>query len=245
MAEKRMFSKAITDSDPFLDMPISSQCLYFHLAMWADDDGFVNCAKRVMRSLGASDDDMRVLASKQFVILFPSGVLVIRHWRLHNNLRKDRYKPTIYKDELNCLCGGEGKEYNHIGNQMATVGIPDGNQTATQYSIDKNSIYIPHSADREKPKKTKNNPEFDARFDEFWKSYPRKVAKQDAQKAFMKIAPDDEILSLMLKALAKEKKSEQWREDRFIPYPATWLNGKRWEDDREEETQFADYGISF
>ena len=84
MAERRMFSKSIIDSDLFLDMPATTQMLYFHLAMRADDDGFINDPKRIMRMIGASDDDMRILIAKQFVILFDSGIVVIKHWRIHN-----------------------------------------------------------------------------------------------------------------------------------------------------------------
>lgn len=143
MADKRMFSKSIIDSDHFLDMPVSAQCLYFHLAMRADDDGFVNCAKKIMRLLGASDDDMKLLSVKQYVIPFRSGVMVIRHWRMHNLLRPDRYKQTEYQDEMKCLVNEKGKPYALISasdNQMATDGIPDGNQTATQYRLDKDRI---------------------------------------------------------------------------------------------------------
>ena len=96
MAERRMFSKSIIDSDLFLDMPATTQMLYFHLAMRADDDGFINNPKRIMRMIGASDDDMRILIAKQFVILFDSGIVVIKHWRIHNYIRSDRYKPSIF-----------------------------------------------------------------------------------------------------------------------------------------------------
>jgi len=94
MAEKRMFAKAIIDSDLFLDMPVTAQLLYFHLCMRADDDGFINNPKRIMRDVRCSDDDMKVLVAKDFVIPFESGVIVIKHWRLHNYIRKDRRKPS-------------------------------------------------------------------------------------------------------------------------------------------------------
>lgn len=94
MAEKRMFAKTIIDSDLFLDMPVTAQLLYFHLCMRADDDGFINNPKRIMRDVRCSDDDMKVLVAKDFVIPFESGVIVIKHWRLHNYIRKDRRKPS-------------------------------------------------------------------------------------------------------------------------------------------------------
>lgn len=99
MADRRMFSKSIIDSDAFLDMPMSAQALYFHLSMRADDDGFVNSPRRIQRMVGASDDDCRLLVSKQFIIPFETGVVVIRHWRIHNYIQKDRYKETIYLSE--------------------------------------------------------------------------------------------------------------------------------------------------
>ena len=99
MAERRMFSKKITDSDAFLDMPLSSQCLYFHLSMNADDDGFVNSPKSVMRKIGSKEDDLKLLIAKNFVIPFESGIVVIKHWRINNYLRADRYKETEYQEE--------------------------------------------------------------------------------------------------------------------------------------------------
>lgn len=99
MAERRMFSKTIIDSDMFLDMSLSTQALYFHLSMRADDEGFINNPKKIQRMIGASDDDMKVLIAKQFIIPFESGIVVIKHWRIHNYIQKDRFKPTMYVDE--------------------------------------------------------------------------------------------------------------------------------------------------
>lgn len=94
MAERRMFAKTIIDSDAFLDMPVTAQLLYFHLAMRADDDGFINKPKTIMRMCGCKEDDIKVLFAKQFIIPFESGIVVIRHWKIHNYIQKDRYKPT-------------------------------------------------------------------------------------------------------------------------------------------------------
>lgn len=99
MAQKRMFSNSVVQSDEFLEMPDSSQNLYFHLSMQADDDGFVDKWKSIMRMTGKKEDDLKILIAKSFIIPFETGVLVIRHWRLNNYLQKDRYKETIYKDE--------------------------------------------------------------------------------------------------------------------------------------------------
>jgi hypothetical protein len=99
LAERRMFSKTIIDSDAFLSMPMSTQALYFHLAMRADDDGFVNSPRKIARMVGAADDDMRILITKRYILAFESGVIVIKHWRLHNYIRKDRYNETLYLSE--------------------------------------------------------------------------------------------------------------------------------------------------
>lgn len=112
MADKRMFSKKIIDSDEFLDMPLSTQALYFHLSMRADDDGFVNNPKKIQRTIGASDDDCRLLLMKKYILCFDeSGVIVITHWKLHNYIQKDRYKATIYQDEYAMLKEQENKVY--------------------------------------------------------------------------------------------------------------------------------------
>lgn len=111
MAEKRMFTKAIIDSDAFLEMPLSAQALYFHLNMRADDDGFINNPMRITSYVNASADDLKILLAKRFIIRFDSGVIVIKHWRMHNTLRSDRYHPTDYQDELSLLCVKENKSY--------------------------------------------------------------------------------------------------------------------------------------
>ena len=140
MAERRMVAKTIIDSDMFLDMPLSTQALYFHLSMRADDDGFINNPKKIQRMVGASDDDLRVLIMKRFILPFESGVVVIKHWKIHNYIRNDRYKETVYQEEKALL---ETKE-NGAYTELAPLGIPDGNrvvdQMETQVSIGKDSI---------------------------------------------------------------------------------------------------------
>ena len=96
MANKRMFSLAVIDTDAFLEMPLSTQALYFHLCMRADDDGFIGNPKKIARMIGANEDDLRMLVAKRFVLSFESGVIVIKHWRMHNTLSKDRYKETNF-----------------------------------------------------------------------------------------------------------------------------------------------------
>ena len=108
MAQRRMFSLKIIDTDLFLDMPASTQLLYFHLSIRADDDGFVASPKRTQRMIGSSDDDLKLLIAKQLIIPFDSGVCVIKHWRVHNYIQKDRYTPTFYNYEKSLLTDDEG-----------------------------------------------------------------------------------------------------------------------------------------
>ena len=103
MAERRMFAKTIIDSDAFLDMPLSTQALYFHLSMRADDEGFINNPKKIQRMIGAADDDLKVLEAKNFIIPFESGIVVIKHWRIHNYIRADRMVETKYEEERQML----------------------------------------------------------------------------------------------------------------------------------------------
>ena len=117
MAQKRMFTMKIVDSDAFLDMPLSTQCLYFHLNMRADDDGFVGNPKRIQRTIGATDDDLKLLIAKRFVLVFENGVIVIKHWRMHNTLQSDRYTPTAYVDEKSMLGMKPNKAYTLKGGE--------------------------------------------------------------------------------------------------------------------------------
>lgn len=94
MAERRMMAKSVIETDHFMDMPMSSQCLYFHLLLRADDDGFITSPRRIMREVGCHEDDMKLLVAKNYIIPFDSGVIVIKHWKIHNFIRSDRYTPT-------------------------------------------------------------------------------------------------------------------------------------------------------
>lgn len=148
MAEKRMFTQKIIDSDAFLDMPLSAQALYFHLNMRADDDGFVNNPKRITKLVNASEDDLKILLLKRFIIGFASGVIVIKHWRMHNTLKSDRYKPTQYQEELAMLGIKTNKSYTDHPEQLIDLSSsvsgtrvePEWNQSGTkvepQNSID-------------------------------------------------------------------------------------------------------------
>ena len=148
MAEKRMFSKTIIDSDAFLDMPLSSQALYFHLSMRADDDGFVNNPKKIQRLIGCGDDDLKLLMAKKFLIPFESGIVVIKHWRIHNYIRNDRYKETNYIEEKSMLGIEKNKAYSLLTENKdctplistSTNGIPMVGKRDTQNRLDKNRL---------------------------------------------------------------------------------------------------------
>ena len=132
MAERRMFAKKIIDSDAFLDMPLSTQSLYFHLSMRADDEGFVNNPKRIQRMIGASDDDCKLLIAKGFILVFETGVIVIKHWKIHNYIQKDRFKPTICLEEKREIVTEEDGTYTQC--------TRNGYDSDTQVRIGKVSI---------------------------------------------------------------------------------------------------------
>ena len=154
MAEKRMFAKTIVLSDAFLDMPLSARCLYFTLGMLADDDGFINNPKSIMRQCGASEDDLRVLLGKKFLLAFETGVIVIKHWRINNYLRNDRYNSTKYVEEKEQLEIEENGAYTFIESGIPKAVYPD-KLSIDKISIVKNSSQPPAVGD--KPRKAKNS----------------------------------------------------------------------------------------
>lgn len=219
MSQRRMFSKDITENDAFLEMPLSSQALYFHLGMQADDDGFVS-PNRILRMIGCQSDDLRILIAKKFVLSFPDGVIVIKHWKINNYLRPDRYKETTHIEKKELLRLKDNGSYSWYTN-----GIPNDIPLvdAGKDSIGKDSI-------GKKTITSFNNDEFVL----FWKEYPKKVGKGSAEKAWVKMQPP---IQVVLEALQKQKNTEQWSKDngQFIPHPSTWLNQRRWEDEVTED----------
>ena len=154
MAERRMFTKKITDSDAFTEMSSAAQALYFHLNQGADDDGFNNQIQMAMFKAHASTDDLKILLAKNFIIRFESGVIVIKHWRMHNTIRKDRYTPTNFQDELEQLGIKDNGAYTHWlpnGCQM----VATGKDSIGEVSIDKDSEIIEVET-TSPPKKTKS-----------------------------------------------------------------------------------------
>jgi hypothetical protein len=162
MAEKRMFTKKITDGDDFISLPASAQALYLHLNQGADDDGFTKQINLAMFKAHASMDDLKLLLAKRFVLQFEGGVIVIKHWRMHNTLRKDRYVPTNYQEELSLLgvksngayTFDESQMIEKCGCQVVAEGLPSG-----CHSIDKNRL-VEDSVGKGReyaPRKTKNS----------------------------------------------------------------------------------------
>ena len=136
MAKKRMFSIDIVGSDAFLDLPYSAQCLYFQLGMRADDDGFVGNPKTIQRIAGTKASDLELLVKKRFLLQFPSGVVVIKHWKINNQIQKDRYTPTVYTEEYQSLYIKDNKAYTEMGKGC----VQSVSKMDTQISIDKDSL---------------------------------------------------------------------------------------------------------
>lgn len=226
MAERRMFAKTIIDSDAFLDMPMSSQCLYFHLAMRADDEGFLNNPKKIQRMVGASDDDLKLLLTKRFILAFDTGVIVIKHWKIHNYIRNDRFKPTVYEEEKAQLTTKDNGAY--------TFGIPDDNrlvyQMDTQVRIGEDRVGQDREGKdthkRSKPVVIVEQDEDDDGFSKFWEAYPCKAG--DIRQAYfeylgvLKTGVDPQTLLDAVKWQAEEK------ETRYMGSAEKWLRNKGW-----------------
>lgn len=211
MAERRMFAKTIIDSDSFLDMPLSTQALYFHLSMRADDDGFINNPKKIMRMVGSNDDEMTMLVYKKFLMTFESGVIVIKHWKIHNLIQKDRYKPTHYTEEFELLEEKENRGYS-FGLKNDQDCIQDGN-------IGKSRLG--------KSSQVKVINTVDDQFEEWWNRYKKKVKKIPAEKKWVKLNQfeKDECLRVV-DEYVRSTPDRQFRQD-----PVTYLNQESWNDE--------------
>lgn len=231
MAERRMFAKTIIDSDAFIDMPITARLLYYDLAMRADDDGFVNSPKKIMRMIGASQDDLNILIMRKFIIPFDNGIVVIKHWRIHNYIRKDMYHETKYKGEKSQLYLDDNNAYtlSNVRNELVTNPSQVRNELVTnpltQVRLGKDSI-------------GKNNniyADFEAEFDIIWKAYPRKEGKTNALKAYIKARTDKEPVSFETVQEGVKRYIEYIKanntEQRYIKHGSTWFNQRCWNDD--------------
>lgn len=263
MAQKRMFSLSIVDSDAFISMPASTQNLYFHLCMRADDDGFVSGPRKIQRMIGASDDDMQILLAKRFLLAFESGVMVVKHWWIHNTIKNDRYHPTLYAEEKSMLYKKpDGAYTDHPIIELVEQKTPllsgpsdvlsktepewnqDGTRMEPQIRLDKNSldnIYSPNLDEldiQESNKQDKLDIQQRA-FNDFWNIYPRHEAKQAAFKAFKKLKKSE--YPLLAPAIKRQIVANEWTKarKRYIPLPSTWLNGRRWEDEIETASEKA------
>jgi hypothetical protein len=218
MAERRMFAKTIIDSDAFLDMPLSSQSLYFHLSMRADDDGFINNAKKIQRMLGCADDDLKILLAKNFIIPFETGVCVIKHWKIHNLIQKDRYKATVYEDEKNKLSIKNNNVYT-----MDTECVQNVSSLESQVRLGKVSLV--------KERNTYDDPDFL----KFWEKYPKHDGKLKAYKSWEKEKPN---LNEVLNALSWQIHLDSWNNNdgQFIPNPSTYINQRRWQDEKPKSS---------
>jgi len=214
MAERRMFAKTIIDSDAFLDLPATTQLLYFHLSMRADDDGFINKPKTIMRMIGSKDDDMKLLIAKKFIIPFETGIVVIKHWKIHNYIRNDRYKETKYKEEKASLSLDENNSYT-LGiphdTQTDTIGIPAVSKMDTQVRLGKDSI------DKDNNILCKNAPsksDINDLFEYLWSLYPNKKGKgqvSDSKKKTLFAIGKDEMERAISRYLNDLKKDADWR----------------------------------
>lgn len=161
MASRRMVNIRIIDSDNFLELPLSTQALYFHLLLRADDDGFINNPKRIQRLIGGSEDDFKLLIAKQYILTFDSGVIVIKHWKMHNYIKKDRYHETDCISEKNMLYEDENKTYTLEKPQCIQNGDnlePEWNPSICKVSLGKSSInnnILPEQAGQQKQEQQK------------------------------------------------------------------------------------------
>lgn len=165
MAERRMFTRDITESDAFLDMPQTTQNLYFHLGMNADDEGFVSSPKKVLRMVGANQNDLDILIAKKYLILFKSGIVVVKHWKLNNTLRKDRLKETVYTEEKSLLLEKPNGAYT-LNPTSCSKAQPIDNQVGTncthsivECSVVEDSIVECSVVEEQPPKKQKFIPD--------------------------------------------------------------------------------------
>ena len=243
---RRMFSDQITDSDIFLNMPSSAQNYYFHLIGKADDDGFVKNPMAVMRNCRAANDDYMLLVAKRFILEFENGVVVIKHWRIHNLIRWDRYKPTVYQEQMALLDMKENKAYTlreikEPKDLFDTISEEEyhGNQVATKDKLSKDKLRegkkdIPAQITTQE---VITEESLQDRFERFWKAYPKKKAKDKAESWFKRRKPTIELVDIMIEAIQKFMKTEDWIKEngKFIPYPATWLNGGRWKDEIDSD----------
>ena len=238
MAERRMFTKKITDDDHFLNLSSPAQALYLHLSMNADDDGFCNQITASMFKAHASVTDLEALLKNRYIYQFDSGVIVIKHWRMANALRKDRYTPTAFKNEMAMLKVSENGAYKFPdSNDAVAERLPNGCQLVAerlpQVSIGKVSI----------DKNNKNNiscnenseievlDQKEMWFESFWEIYPKHQDKKKAKQKFLKACTNEKEYKAIMDGLRNVLPVWAKKDTKYIPMPTTWLNGERWNDE--------------
>jgi len=235
MAQRRMFNKAITESDRFMCLPHSAQCLYFHLCMNADDDGFVGNPNTIARITATEKNDLEWLVSNGYVIGFKSGIVAIRHWKLNNYLRVDRYLSTIYKDEKALLTTDSEGIYMLPEEVIPTAEVlkdESNMQPIAMGSPSPSRQKAPKSNSAKKVEKTRNDACALEVFETLWKNYPIKEAREKALRTFEHKVyglKEEEIRDtgneIWVKLVASIK---NWKERdidiKYIPYFSKWLD---------------------
>ena len=233
-----MFTKKITDDDHFLNLSSPAQALYLHLSMNADDDGFCNQITASMFKAHASVTDLEALLKNRYIYQFDSGVIVIKHWRMANALRKDRYTPTAFKNEMAMLKVSENGAYKFPdSNDAVAERLPNGCQMVAerlpQVSIGKVSI----------DKNNKNNiscnenseievlDQKEMWFESFWEIYPKHQDKKKAKQKFLKLCTNEKEYKAIMDGLRNVLPVWAKKDTKYIPMPTTWLNGERWNDE--------------
>ena len=225
-----MFAKTIIDSDAFLDMPMSARLLYYDLGMRADDDGFINSPKKIMRMIGASNDDVNILIARKFVIPFDSGVVVIKHWRINNYLRNDRYTETKYLEEKSNLEVDKNGSYTAKNNTGIPVGIPTVSTGKVRLGKDSIGKYINTiSCNGNSIIEVLSKKEM--WFESFWEIYPKHQDKKKAKQKFLRLCTDEKKYQEIMDGLRNVLPMWAKKDNKYIPMPTTWLNGERWNDE--------------
>ncbi len=243
-----MFSTEIVSSDQFLDMGQGAQLLYFQLGMRADDDGFVN-PRSVMRMLGINEDELKVLLAKRFILPFESGVVVIKHWLIHNLIRSDLYKETQYKKEKNTLGLNQNGAYTELFDANGDVRIDVASikkiEAPKWLKIrrnDERTANVPQTARRigkerlgkvsKVNKALRLSSSYEEQFESFWETYPEKVGKGKAYEVWLLLTP--ELKTTCVTAITNQVTNrhffKDWLNKDSVPHPTTWLNQRRWED---------------
>lgn len=213
-----MFAKTIVTSDAFLDMSPTARCLYFTLAMFADDDGFVNNPKSIMRQVGSTTDDMGILIAKKFVLAFESGVIVIKHWRIHNYIRGDRKHDTKYSEEMSLLGTDEKGAYTLCPSL-------DGQLTDNCHTEDR------LDKDRLDKDKLIDIALIQEEFNYLWSIYPKKQGKQNAFKAYKKARKDGVTYEEVKQGLDAYSNYVKGKDTQYIKMGSTFFSQRAWQDD--------------